>query len=88
MTTGTSQQKNTSQKKKDGGNPEVVEVSIRPAQPEMKNNVIEWGMFMLAGAGKEKGKGSAYGVHRGAQDRGLVVNERHGLIGGYKTNAQ
>jgi hypothetical protein len=88
MPTGTSQQKNTCQKKKDGGHPEVVEVSIRPAQPEMKNDVIERRMFMLAGTGKEKGKGSSYRIYRGAQDLGLVVNERYGLIGGNKSNAQ
>ena len=88
MAAGAAQQKNPCEEKKDGGNPKVVEVSIRPAQPEMQDEINERRMVMLAGTGKGKGQRRAYRMGCGVQDFGLVINERDRVVGGNQPDTQ
>ena len=88
MAAGAAQQKKPRQKKKNRWNPEIVEVSSRPAQPEMENDFIEWRLPGHAGAGKEKAEHVSERIRRGAQDRGFAVEERRGVVGGNQPDTQ
>src|ERR1700674_316656 len=88
MAAGTAQQKKSRQEKKNGWNPKIVEVPSRPAQPEMENDFIKWRLLGLACAGKEQGQRRSQRIRRGPEDRGLAIQERHGVVGGNQTNTK
>ena len=88
MAAGASQQKKSREEKEHGWNPKIVEISSRPAQPEMEKDVIEWRVLVPAGAGKKLGERRSQRIRSDAQDDGLVINERHGVVGGNQTDPQ
>jgi len=88
MTAGACQQKKSREKKKDGWNPKKVEVPSGPAQPEMEKDVVEWRVLVLAGAGKELSERRSQRIRRDAEDDGLVINERYGVVSGNQTDPQ
>jgi hypothetical protein len=54
----------------------------------MENDVVEWRVVVLAGAGKEQSERISHRIRGGGQDKALVINECHGVVGGNQTDPQ
>jgi hypothetical protein len=85
---GAPKEKKPREEEQNSWNTKVLEVSSCPAEPEVKNYVVERGMLMLTLTGKKQAQRSSHRLRCGIEDPGLIIDERKIIIRRDQTNAE
>src|ERR1700722_3786029 len=88
MAAGAAQQEQPGKEEQDGRDPKIIEISSRPLQPKMKQEIVKRRVFVPPFAEKKGTKDRPSRTRSVADDGSLVINDRDGIVRHHEANVK